>query len=46
MWRPAFPGASMIGCHTYLMYGTAVHGRNGHKLDESLSFGVSYGSAH
>jgi len=32
--------------HTYLMYGTAVHGRNGHKLDESLSFGVSYGSAH
>jgi len=28
---------------TYLLYGTALHGRNAHMMDDSFTFGVSYG---
>jgi hypothetical protein len=32
--------------HTYLFYGSAIHGRNGHMLDQGLSLGISYGTSH
>lgn len=28
--------------HTYVMYGTAIHGMNAHKLDQGVSIGLSY----